>query len=353
MIESYLQYAREKNSSDVHLTEGLPAMMRLNGSLIPMTQLPITNEELEETIVEMTSAQQREKLKLGEDLDFAYVSHEGSRHRVNVYKQRGSFAIAIRLLQSRIPTLEELELPEVLDRLTDLPRGLILVTGPTGSGKSTTLAAMIDRINEKRNCHILTLEDPIEYLHKHKKSMVNQREIGSDAYSFAHALRSALREDPDVILVGEMRDYESISLALTAAETGHLVLSTLHTTNVAQTIDRIIDVFPANQQAQVRTQLSTSLRAIIAQHLLKRADRSGRIAALEVLLMTEAVGNLIRENKAYQIPTIMQTHMRDGMQTLDMNLAQLVREGKIEMDLAIEVSTDPQTLRRLTGFNNI
>lgn len=353
MIESYLQYAREKNSSDVHLTEGLPAMMRLNGSLMPMTQLPVTKDELEETLVEMTSIQQREKLKLGEDLDFAYVSNEGSRHRVNVYKQRGSYAIAIRLLQSRIPTLEELELPEVLDRLTDLPRGLILVTGPTGSGKSTTLAAMIDRINEKRNCHILTLEDPIEYLHKHKRSMVNQREIGTDAYSFAHALRSALREDPDVILVGEMRDYESISLALTAAETGHLVLSTLHTTNVAQTIDRIIDVFPANQQAQVRTQLSTCLRAIVAQHLLKRADRSGRIAALEVLLMTEAVGNLIRENKAYQIPTIMQTHARDGMQTLDMNLAQMVKEGKIEMELAMEVSSDPQTLRRLTGFNNI
>lgn len=352
MIEAYLQYAREKNASDVHLTVGLPAMMRLNGNLMPMTQLPVTLDELEETINEMTTSAQREKLKMGEDLDFAYVSSEGYRHRVNVYKQRGSYAIALRLLQNRIPTLEELELPPTLDALTDLQRGLILVTGPTGSGKSTTLAAMIDRINEKRRCHILTLEDPIEYLHRHKKSMVNQREIGTDAYSFAHALRSALREDPDVILVGEMRDYESIALALTAAETGHLVLSTLHTTSVAQTIDRIIDVFPANQQAQVRTQLSTCLRAIIAQHLLKRADRSGRIAALEVMIANEAVGNLIREGKAYQIPTTMQTHSREGMQTLEMNLAQLVRDGKIDLEQALECSTDPQTLRRLTGFSS-
>ncbi len=353
MIESYLSFARDKNASDVHLTVGIPAMMRLNGALSPMGQIGLSKEDLQEIIEEMVTPAQRAKLEMGEDLDFAYVSESGYRHRVNVYKQRGNYAIALRLLNMHIPSVNELDLPPVIMDLTKIQRGLILVTGPTGSGKSTTLAAMINEINKTRSCHILTLEDPIEYVHSNIRSMVNQREIGSDAYSFAHALRSALREDPDVILVGEMRDHESISLALTAAETGHLVLSTLHTTSVAQTIDRIIDVFPANQQAQVRTQLSTSLKAVVAQHLIKRSDQSGRVAALEIMIANEAAGNLIRENKAFQIPTIMQTNARTGMQTMDMALAQLVKEGKISIDEAIEISPDPQMLKRYTGFNSL
>lgn len=349
MIEQYLRFARQNNASDVHITVGLPAMLRVTGNIRPINDVPLSEDEVNLLVKSMISDAQLNKLMSGDDLDFTYVSQDGFRNRVNIYRQKGSFAVALRLLNSTIPTLEQLELPEVLGKLAMLQRGLILVTGPTGSGKSTTLAAMIDVINRNRRCHILTLEEPIEYVHNHKSSMINQREIGSDSYSFAHALRSALREDPDVILVGEMRDFETISLALTAAETGHLVLSTLHTTNVAQTIDRIIDVFPPNQQNQVRLQLSVCLKAVCAQHLLPRIDNRSRVAALELVVMNEAVGNMIREGKTYHIPSVMQTHPGDGMQTIEMALAKLVRENKISMDVAIEHCSDPQLLRRLVN----
>lgn len=349
MINEYLHYARVKGASDVHLTVGLPPIMRTTGLLNYMTNVNIGATEMEGLYSELVDEKQKERFSLGDDLDFAYTTPDGSRHRVNIYRQKGTKAIAIRLLNSVIPTLDQLGMPEVMKTIASMQRGLILVTGPTGSGKSTTLAAMLDVVNSTRKAHILTLEDPIEYLHKAKKSMVNQREIGVDAYSFAHALRSALREDPDVILVGEMRDYETISLALTAAETGHLVFSTLHTSSAAQTIDRIIDVFPPNQQAQVRTQLSTTLKAIVSQKLLPTTDNVSRCAALEILINNEAVGNMIRECKAFQIPTVMQTHTSEGMQTLDMHLALLVKTGKISQDVANENCIDPQNLKRLIG----
>ncbi|MEG0176873.1 type IV pilus twitching motility protein PilT [Anaerorhabdus sp.] len=349
MIEEYLQFARQNNASDLHITVGLPAMLRVTGNLKPVNDVPLSENEVLVLVKSMISDAQFNKLMTGDDLDFTYVSREGYRNRVNIYRQKGSFAIALRLLNSSIPTLESLELPEILGKLAMLQRGLILVTGPTGSGKSTTLAAMIDVINRNRRCHILTLEEPVEYVHSHKSSMINQREIGTDSYSFAHALRSALREDPDVILVGEMRDFETISLALTAAETGHLVLSTLHTTSVAQTIDRIIDVFPPNQQNQIRLQLSVCLKAVVAQHLLPKIDNRSRCAALEIVVTNEAVGNMIREGKTYHIPSVMQTHPGDGMQTIEMSLARLVRENKISMEVAMEHCSDSQLLRRLVN----
>lgn len=349
MIEQYLRIARENNASDLHITVGLPPMLRVTGSIRPITEIPLSESEVEMFVKSMITNAQLNKLMTGDDLDFTYVSEEGYRNRVNIYRQKGNFAIAMRLLNTNIPTLEQLNLPEILGKLAMLQRGLILVTGPTGSGKSTTLAAMIDVINRNKRCHILTLEEPIEYVHHHKQSMINQREIGSDSYSFAHALRSALREDPDVILVGEMRDFETISLALTAAETGHLVLSTLHTTNVAQTIDRIIDVFPPNQQAQVRLQLSMCLKAVVAQHLLPQIDNRSRCAALEIVVTNEAVGNMIREGKTYHIASVMQTHPAEGMQTIEFALAKLVRENKISMDVAMEHCSDPQLLRRLVN----
>lgn len=347
-IEDYVQYARNNRASDVHMTVGMPPLMRIMGELQPMMDsTPLTATDVETLVKSMITPEQNDKVNHGEDLDFAYMDGTGGRNRVNVYRQKGCYAMAMRLLNDTIPTIEQLELPPVLNKLALLQRGLVLVTGPTGSGKSTTLAAMIDVINRTKKVHILTLEEPIEYIHPHKMAMVNQREIGTDAYSFAHALRSALREDPDVILVGEMRDFETISLALTAAETGHLVFSTLHTMSASTTIDRIIDVFPPNQQQQVKVQLANSLKATIAQHLLPRIDTHSRCAAMEIMINNDAISNMIREGKSYHITSVMQTRPEAGMQTIEMSLSQLVVDKKISMDVALEHCNDPTLLRNL------
>lgn len=266
------------------------------------------------------------------------------RYRVNAFKQRGSVAIALRLVGTQVPSAEELGIPESVIELYRKKRGLVLVTGPTGSGKSTTLAAIIDKINNNREAHVITLEDPIEYLHQHKKSMVNQREIGLDSQSYANALRAALREDPDVILVGEMRDFETISVAITAAETGHLVLSTLHTIGAASTVDRVIDVFPPHQQQQVRVQLANVLEAVISQQLLPKTDESGRVAAFEVLHANHAVRNLIREGKTHQLMSVMQTNRKLGMIAMDEAIIQLCREGKISKEMAVQFAQDSEAM---------
>jgi twitching motility protein PilT len=292
---------------------------------------------------------QRKRLETDLQVDFSYSIPNHGRFRVNAYQQRGTIGAAFRMIPSVILSIDDLGLPTILHDFVKKPRGFILVTGPTGSGKTTTLAAMVDEINQDRHEHIMTIEDPIEFLHKHKSCVVNQREIGQDAQSFTLGLRAALRQDPDVILVGEMRDLETISTALTAAETGHLVFATLHTQDTPQTIDRIIDVFPPHQQHQVRVQLSVALQGIVTQQLLPTADGSGRIAACEVLSMTPAVRNLIREGKTHQIYSVLQTSSAHGMQSMDSALATLVREGKITRQLANQRSTTPEELNRLMG----
>jgi twitching motility protein PilT len=292
----------------------------------------------------MLNGAQEKKLKDGADADFCYTLPDGLRHRVNVYTQQGHYTATIRMLNEKIPTIDDLKLPPVLKRLAALPRGLVLVTGATGSGKSTTLAAMIDYVNTTKKAHIITIEDPIEYMHTHKSSMIHQREVEQDVVSFASALRSSLREDPDVILVGEMRDLETISAAITAAETGHLVFSTLHTSGTVSTIDRIIDVFPADNQAQIRTQLAATLKGVISQQLLRRLDGSGRVPAFEIMVTTDAIANLIRESKGHQIMSMIQSGVKDGMQTLDYHLAQLVRSGTISRETALETSSNKELL---------
>ena len=328
-VESLLREARQSDCSDLHFTVGLPPMIRRRGSLLRMELPEVTREQMAEVIRRIAGERHKARLDRGEDADFGYLDSSGFRQRVNVYRQRGDYAVAMRLLRGDIPTLADLKLPPVLAQFAMRPRGLVLVTGPTGSGKSTTLAAMIDHINERRAEHILTIEDPVEYLHTHKRCMVNQREVGEDVGSFAGALRAALREDPDIILVGEMRDHETISAAITAAETGHLVFSTLHTTGAAPTVDRIIDVFPPAQQPQIRTQLASVLVGVASQTLVPTVDGRGRIAAMEVLTVTDAVANMIREGKTHQIPTALQTGRSTGMQTLDSDLARLARMGII------------------------
>jgi twitching motility protein PilT len=280
------------------------------------------------------------------EFDFSYSSPGRGRYRVNAYRQRGSLGMALRIIPHEIPSMQQLGLPPVLSDLARLPRGLILVTGPTGSGKSTTLATMIDQINKERKVHILTLEDPIEYLHSHKRSIVNQREIGSDSRSFTSALRGALREDPDVILVGEMRDLDTISIAITAAETGHLVLSTLHTLGSAKTIDRIIDVFPPHQQQQVRVQLSSVIQAVVSQQLLPKADGKGRVAAHEIMISTPAIRNLIREDKVHQIDTAIQTGGKFRMHTMDSSLVNLYNRGLISRDVALTQSINHEEMKK-------
>lgn len=304
-------------------------------------------KDTEDLFVAITKPEQQLYFKEHGEIDFSFAIFGLSRFRVNAFKQRGSTAIVIRTVNENVPTLEELGHPAVLRTLASQPRGLVLVTGPTGSGKSTTLAAMINLINQERPCHILTLEDPIEYLHKHAKSIVNQREMHSDTKSFSIALRAALREDPDVILVGEMRDPETIATAITAAETGHLVFATLHTGSAAQTIDRIIDSFPAHQQQQIRIQLSVTLQGIIAQQLLPRIDQKGRIAALEVLIATPAVRNIIREGKTHQLTSVIQTGAKFGMQPMDMALRDLYRRGLVSYDEAAAHAIDEETFARL------
>ena len=340
-INRILDEARDLGCSDVHFTAGLPPIVRLHSAIRKLSGYPDCTEPIIVNIInQITSIKHKNQISKGLDTDFSYMSATGFRHRVNVYRQRGYHAIAIRLLRDDIPTLSDLNLPATLGEFALHPRGLVLVTGPTGSGKSTTLAAMVDHINRQKNCHIITIEDPIEYVHTHKQAMVNQREIGQDVDSFAGSLRAALREDPDVILVGEMRDFETINAAVTAAETGHLVLSTLHTTGAADTINRIIDVYPPHSQGQIRSQLASSVVGIISQTLVPTQDGKGRCAALEVLCSTDAVRSQIREGKIYQIPSTIATGKKSGMFTLDQDLARLVRMGKISDAVARERCQD-------------
>jgi len=340
----------DRRASDLHLTAGAPPMVRVRGRLAPMEGYPaLTPTDTREIIYSILSNAQRQRLENDWQLDFAYQIPGAARFRVNTYFQRSALGAAFRLIPFEITPLESLGLPPIVADFANKPRGLVLVTGPTGSGKSTTLASLIDLINTTREEHIMTIEDPIEFLHHHKKCIVNQRELGSDATSFGAALRAALRQDPDVILVGEMRDIETIGTAITAAETGHLVFATLHTQDTPQTIDRIIDVFPSGQQGQVRAQLSVALQGIMTQTLLPTADGAGRCVAAEVLVPTPAVRNLIRESKSHQIYSVLQTGGAHGMQTMDASLAQLVRSGKITRKLAEQRAHSAEELRRLIG----
>jgi twitching motility protein PilT len=322
----------------------------MKGKITPLEEYaPLTPQETRDTVYSLLNDDQRKRFESRKQLDLAYAVPGVARFRVNCFFQRGSISAAFRRIPHQIPQLQELGLPAVLEEFTRKPRGFVLVTGPTGSGKSTSLAAMLDIINREREEHILTIEDPIEFLHNHQRCIVNQREIGADAEDFAQALKSALREDPDVILVGEMRDLETMSTALTAAETGHLVFATLHTQSTAQTIDRIIDIFPAEQQSQVRMQLSIGLQGIVTQQLMPTADGSGRVVGCEVLVPTPAVRNLIREGKTHQIYSAIQTSGSLGMQTMDAHLAQLVRMGRITRQLAEQRASVPEELKRLLG----
>ena len=340
----------ERNASDLHLTAGVPPTLRQRGRLIALENYPkLTPEDTREFVYSILTTEQRRRLETDLQLDFAYVVPGKARFRVNAFFQRGAVAAAFRLIPSEIVPIDALGLPAVVHEMTRRPRGIVLVTGPTGSGKSTTLAAMIDEINQTRDEHIVTIEDPIEFVHAHKRCIINQRELGNDATSFAAALKAALRQDPDVILVGEMRDLDTISTALTAAETGHLVFGTLHTQDAPQTIDRVIDVFPPTQQSQIRVQLSVTLQGVVTQQLLPTADGAGRCVACEVLVPTPAVRNLIREGKIHQIPSIIQTGAAQGMQSMDSALATLVRAGTITQEVAESRSSTRDELRRLLG----
>ena len=343
-IEEMLKTAKDAGASDVHITVGVPPKMRVNGHLLTMDYPRLLPDDTKILLDEIMSEQQKMRFEEQGEHDMSFSIPNMGRYRVNAFKQRGSVAIALRLVGTQVPAAEELGIPRSVVDLYQRKRGLILVTGPTGSGKSTTLAAIIDKINNNREAHVITLEDPIEYLHQHKKSMVNQREIGLDSQSYANALRAALREDPDVILVGEMRDFETISVAITAAETGHLVLSTLHTIGAASTVDRVIDVFPPHQQQQVRVQLANVLEAVISQQLIPKADDSGRVAAFEVLHANHAVRNLIREGKTHQLMSVMQTNRKLGMIAMDEAIIQLYREGKISKDMAIQFAQDSDSM---------
>ena len=343
-VHEILAAAKKAGASDVHITVGIPPKMRVNGKLITMEGerlLPPDTMEIANSVMNDTQKQRFED-KGEVDMSFA-IAGEG-RYRVNVYKQRGSAALAFRLVDTVVPSPEVLGVPASVIDLYQKKRGLILVTGPTGSGKSTTLAAIIDKINNNREAHVITLEDPIEYLHQHKQAIVNQREIGLDTQSYANALRAALREDPDVILVGEMRDFETISVAITAAETGHLVLSTLHTIGAASTVDRVIDVFPPHQQ-QIRVQLANVLEAVVSQQLVPMIGGKGRVAAFEVLHTNSAVRNLIREGKNHQITSVMQTNRKVGMMTKDDALSQLYKEYKIDREMALQFAQEPETMK--------
>ncbi|MBP1763218.1 MAG: pilT [Firmicutes bacterium] len=348
MVAGLLQEAVYKQASDLHLTVGLPPMLRINGSLSPLERSVLRAEDIRNCLLGVASEEQCKVLTERGEIDFSYEDGRLGRFRINAFRQKGAVSIAIRLIPVHIATLEQLCMPEAVKVLARKPHGLVLITGPTGSGKSATLAAMLDLINSEKACHILTLEDPIEYIHQHKKSMINQREIHTDTVSFRNALRSALREDPDVILVGEMRDPETIGTVITAAETGHLVLATLHTCNAAQAIDRIIDAFPSHQQQQIRVQLSLTLQGIIAQQLLPRINGKGRVAAVEILVATAAARNLIREGKTHQLISVIQSGNKFGMQSMDMILLNLYRQGIVSYDEAVMRSTDADAFARLT-----
>lgn len=345
-MEELLREAKERKASDLHITVGVPPILRINGDLQYMDTERLMPEMTAEIVESIMSVKQKAHFdELGE-VDFSFSIASIGRFRVNAFKQRGSIAAALRLVDSTIPDPVKLGLPPTIIDLYTKKRGLILVTGPTGSGKSTTLASLIGQINKTRSCHVITLEDPIEYLHAHNKSIVNQREMGLDSNSYSNALRAALRQDPDVILVGEMRDLETISIAVTAAETGHLVLSTLHTTGAVSTIDRVIDVFPPHQQQQIRIQLAAVLQAVVSQQLIPTLDNKGRVAAFEILHINQAVRNLIREQKTHQILSIMQTNKRMGMQTMDDALLDLMRMNLITREQALIFAADPGGIER-------
>ncbi|WP_281535915.1 PilT/PilU family type 4a pilus ATPase [Cryobacterium breve] len=342
-----LHLVLELEASDLHITVGAPPTIRIDGALRPIEGLPVwLPEKVRTALHSIISPADLERFEDDRELDFAYTA-AGARFRVNFYHQRNSIGAAFRLIPREIKPLRELGVPESVGRFSLLPRGLVLVTGPTGSGKSTTLAAMVDLANSTRPDHIVTVEDPIEFLHKHKKSLVNQREVGHDTKSFAAALKHVLRQDPDIILIGELRDLETISVALTAAETGHLVFATLHTQDAAQTIDRMIDVFPPHQQGQIRTQLAATLRGVVCQTLVKRANQKGRVVATEILVTTPAIANLIREGKTHQITSMMQAGGAEGMHTMDQHLADLVDSGQITRQAAIDKAHDVESLQQL------
>jgi twitching motility protein PilT len=339
-IKELLITAKDKDASDLHLNIGIPPIIRINGKLIKLDFPELTPEITHEMIYSILNEKQKSDFEKFGELDLSYELANISRFRVNVFKHRRGKAAAFRLIPEKISTLSELNLPSILSDFADKEKGLVLITGPTGSGKSTTLASLIDIINKNRYDNIITIEDPIEFIHYHKNCLITQREVGSHTESFASALRSALREDPDVILVGEMRDLETISMALTAAETGHLVFSTVHTISAGETVERIIDVFPPHQQNQVRMQIAGSLLGIVAQILIPTLDEKGRVPALEIMIANPAIRNLIREGKAYQIPSTIQISKKEGMQSLDQSLKDLVMEGKISQEDALKKAID-------------
>lgn len=347
-IDALLDIVVDRNCSDLHIATDSPPIVRDDGALKKLNYEKFTPQITQRMMYEIISDDQIQRFESTLELDFSYALPKGrARFRVNLYRDRGAVAAAFRLISSRIPTVRELNLPPILEQLTERPRGLILVTGPTGSGKSTSLAAMINKINTDSAVHIITIEDPIEYLHTHKQSLINQRELGQDTKSFNNALRASLREDPDVLLVGEMRDVETISLAITAAETGHLVFATLHTNNAAESIDRMVDVFPPGQQEQIRVQLSNNLVAIVSQQLLPRASGKGRIPANEIMIATPAIRNLIREGKTHQIPSTIQTSGGLGMTTMDQALRDLYMKGIVTLDEAMSRCQNQEELKKM------
>ena len=341
-INKLLEYSLDSGASDLHLSVGSVPMVRINGTMKPLDMDPLLEDDMESIIPQVMDEDQIQVFQEKKEIDFSASLDGKGRFRVNFFNQVKGLAGVFRTIPEVIKDSEELGIPPVLMNLALLDRGLVLLTGPTGSGKSTTLAAMVDHINIKRKCHIITIEDPVEYYHHTKESLINQRELGANTHSFANAMRAALREDPDVILVGEMRDLETISLALTAAETGHLVLSTLHTSSAVKTIDRIIDIFPPGQKGQIRSMLSESLEAVIAQKLLLTKDGKSRVPACEVMIATTAIRNLIREDRIYQIPSIIQSGGVEGMQSLDQDLQRLVTQGSIERKTAKSIAENPK-----------
>jgi twitching motility protein PilT len=353
-IPELLEIVVERGASDLHLTTGTPPVIRMNGVLNRLEDYPaLEPDQLQRMVYSILTQKQRERLEQDLELDVSYALPGKGRFRVNVYFQRDALGAAFRMIPFEIKSVEKLGLPRQVEDFARLPRGLVLVTGPTGSGKSTTLAALVDIVNSERDQHIMTVEDPIEFLHKHKRCVVNQREVGHDTHSFADALKHVLRQDPDVILVGEMRDLETIQTALTAAETGHLVFATLHTQDAPQTIDRVIDVFPPFQQQQVRVQLAVTLQGVVTQQLLPTADRMGRVAAAEIMVATPAIQNLIREAKIHQIYSSMQAGAKHGMHTMDQHLAQLVRSGRITYETAADRCHSVDELNRMLGRANV
>lgn len=343
-MSELLELAVEEGASDLHISVGIPPVLRIHGGLHPLETQPLTPEDTERLMKSITSPDHQQKVREGGGTDFGFGFGEKARFRVSVLKGKGNVGIVLRQIPTTLLSLEDIGLPPQVKELLYKPRGLILVTGPTGSGKSTTLASMVNVINKERDCHIITIEDPIEYFHSHKKSIVTQREIGVDVPTFKEALRRALRQDPDVILVGEMRDLETMEAAITAAETGHLVFATLHTTGAARTVDRIVDAFPTDQQEQIRTQLASSIVAVVSQLLLVRADKPGRVAGFEIMISTPAIQALIRDNKTYRITSDIQTGAKHGMITLDAHLMALFQAGQIQYQDLITKAQDPESI---------